>query len=194
MAKPTLEKRVAKAVRHFWQTRLKQGQRQGRDTGHRDTGNRTASTGGKQLDEFAALVEALLVDSGVPSECVYRTGRADVTLPGFFRPTKQWDVVVAANGCLLAAIEFKALCGPSFGNNYNNRIEEAVGSSTDIWTAYREGMFDPSLQPFLGYVLLLEEAAGSTAGVSVCERHFSVAPAFVDTSYIDPRFPRGETG
>jgi hypothetical protein len=41
-------------------------------------------------------------------------------LPGYFRPTKEWDLLVILDGNLLASIEFKSQIGPSFGNNYNN--------------------------------------------------------------------------
>jgi hypothetical protein len=51
---------------------------------------------------------------------------------------------VVADGRLLAGVEFKSQVG-SFGNNYNNRTEEAIGSATDIWAAYREGAFKPSV-------------------------------------------------
>jgi hypothetical protein len=30
---------------------------------------------------------------------------------------------------------------PSFGNNFNNRSEEAIGSASDIWIAYREAIW-----------------------------------------------------
>lgn len=179
----TLDHRIAKAVRHFWATRASQGRQQGATNGRRDRGSRTQATGGKQLDGFGVLVRELLREAGIPESNIYQQGRADVTLPGFFRPTKQWDIVVVAGDCLLASIELKALCGPSFGNNYNNRIEEALGSSTDIWTAYREGIFDKSPQPFIGYVLLLEEADGSKREVRVCEKHFDVPHEFRDASY-----------
>lgn len=178
-----LDERLASAVQHFWTTRARQGQRQGRTTGQRDYGNRTVATGGRQLDGFSALVRELLVESGIPGEIIFDTGRDNVTLPGFFRPTKQWDVVVVVEGQLLAAIEFKALCGPSFGNNYNNRVEEALGSATDIWTAYRDGAFGQSPQPFLGYLLLLEEHEKSMREVSVLEKHFSVFDDFRGASY-----------
>jgi len=52
----------------------------------------------------------------------------------------------------VAAIEFKSQVG-SFGNNYNNRTEEAIGSASDIWGAYREGAFKPSARPWLGYLM-----------------------------------------
>ena len=179
-----LDKRVAKAVRHFWRTRTRQDADQGRTTGARDHGNRTAATGGKQLDGFSDLITELLYqEAGVPAKFIFTSGRRDVTIPGFFRPTKQWDVVVVVGEFLLAAIEFKALCGPSFGNNYNNRVEEAIGSSQDIWTAYREGAFDASPQPFLGYVMLLEDAEGSTRDVKLLEKHFPVFDEFRGASY-----------
>jgi hypothetical protein len=178
-----LSKGIAQAVRLFWLTRSQQDRKQGSRTGLRDAGNRTAATGGKQLDGFNNLVYELLLDAGISDATIYRKGRAGVTLPGFFRPTKQWDLVVVAHDSLLAAIELKALCGPSFGNNYNNRVEEALGSSTDIWTAYREGAFESSPRPFVGYLLLLEEAVGSTRTVGVSEKHFDVFPEFRDASY-----------
>lgn len=178
-----LDRRIATAVRRFWGTRTRQRRTQGSATGKRDYGNRTAATGGKQLDGFNELLVRLLVEAGIPSDAVFCGRRTDVTLPGFFRPSKQWDVVVVAKGAFLASIECKALCGPSFGNNYNNRVEEALGSATDIWTAYREGAFERSPRPFLGYFMLLEEAQSSTRPVDVCERHFPVFRPFLGASY-----------
>ena len=182
---PDLERRIAAAVRHFWRTRTRQTKQQGTRTGKRDSGNRTAATGGKQLDGFTELVADLLVEHGLPESVIFRSGREDLTLPGFFRPTKQWDLIVVAGDSLLAAVEFKSLCGPSFGNNYNNRVEEAIGNSTDLWTAYREGAFQTSPRPFLGYLMLLEEAEASTRPVAVYEKHFQVFKGYRDASYAD---------
>ncbi len=181
----TLDKRLSKAVSHFWRTRLRQDAAQGSNSGHRDHGNRTATTGGKQLDGFNSLFCELLLESGIPDDCIFRGRRLDVTLPGFFRPTKQWDLLVVVNDNLLAAIETKSLCGPSFGNNYNNRVEEAVGSATDIWTAYREGLFEHSPEPLVGYLLFLEEHEKSTQPVRVTERHFPVFDEFREATYVD---------
>ncbi|MFQ5463236.1 MAG: PaeR7I family type II restriction endonuclease [Phycisphaerae bacterium] len=180
-----LNDRVAKAVERFWRTRRQQVSLQGRTTGRRDQGNRAAATGGKQLDGFVDLVKELLVDAGIPSAAVFCTGRADVTIPGYFWPSKQWDLLVIANSALLAAVECKSLCGPSFGNNYNNRVEEALGSATDLWTAYRESVFQKTPRPFLGYLLLVEEADKSTRPVGVLEKHFDELPEFRDASYIE---------
>jgi len=83
----------------------------------------------------------------------------------------------------LASIEFKAHIGPSFGNNFNNRVEEALGNSTDLLTAYREGKFKASQKPWLGWLMLLEETPKSTSAVRVDEPHFEVFPEFKETSY-----------
>ena len=84
---------------------------------------------------------------------------------------------------LLATIEFKSHVGPSFGNNFNNRVEEALGSAADIWTAYREGAFKPSQKPWLGWLMLLEDAPKSQSSVQVQEPHFEVFPEFQEASY-----------
>jgi hypothetical protein len=133
------------------------------------------------MDGCAKLVGELLVENGITSATVSR--KINVELPGFFRPTKQWDLLIKVNGNLLASIEFKSQVGPSFGNNYNNRTEEALGSATDLWTAYREGAFRVSPRPWLGYFFLLEESARSTSPVSVAEPHFPVFEEFRGASY-----------
>jgi len=173
-----LERRVAAAVRHFWKTREKQSA----VSGERDRGSRGAVTGGAQLDGFIKLVGDLLVESGIPDATIFR--KKGVELPGFFRPTKEWDLLVVVDGHLLASMEFKSQVAPSFGNNYNNRTEEALGSATDLWAAYREGAFNESPRPWLGYFMLLEEAPQSTRPVAVSEPHFKVFEEFHDASYV----------
>ena len=176
-----VHERLRDAVKHFWQTRKAQGYRQGTGTGQRDQGARTAVTGGAQMDGFADLVRDILLDSGVPALAIYR--KKAIELPGDFRAENKWDLLVVVDGCLLTGIEFKSQVGPSFGNNFNNRSEEALGSATDVWAAYREGAFKPSPRPWLGYLMLLEEAAGSTEPVKVREPPFSVFPEFKEASY-----------
>jgi hypothetical protein len=64
----------------------------------------------------------------------------DVVLPGFFRATKNWDVLVIHQRRLLAVFEFKSQVG-SFGNNLNNRSEEVIGSAADLWVAHHHHAF-----------------------------------------------------
>lgn len=132
---------LEKAVQHFWSTRLKQNKRQGSATGKKDTGNRSSVTGGAQLDGFVQILTKVLEDAGLSDHMIFTQ---KTVVPGYFRPTKDWDLVVVVDNNLIATIEFKSHVGPSFGDNFNNRVEEAIGSATDLLTAYREGAFKPS--------------------------------------------------
>src|SRR5690348_18324512 len=85
--------------------------------------------GGKYFDAIAALLAKFFLEAGYPPESIRVTKSQRLELPGYYRPQKQWDVVVAYQNTLIAAFELKALGGPSFGNNYNNRVEEALGSA-----------------------------------------------------------------
>ena len=172
--------RIAQAVQHFWRIRARQDKNQGSSSGKRDAGFRSAVTGGKQLDGFIELFSELLTEAGLPNASIHTR---KTTLPGYFRPAKEWDLVVVVHGVLLASIEFKSHVGPSFGNNFNNRVEEALGNSHDILTAYREGKFAPSRKPWLGWLMLLEETQKSTSPVRVEEPHFDVFPVFRNSSY-----------
>jgi len=177
---PYWEKRTRTAVKQFWATRVNQAERQGTRTGARDAGNRTAVTGGKQLDGFVELVRDFLVECGIDNSSIFCN--QTVELPGWFRAEKKWDLLVVVKGQLITAMEFKSQVG-SFGNNFNNRTEEVLGSATDIWTAYREGAFTLSQRPWLGYVMVLEEVTRSLSPVGVKEPHFPVFPEFREASY-----------
>jgi hypothetical protein len=175
-----LETHTRKAVAHYWRTRSAQRKKQ-QQAGKLDQGLRGAVTGGAQMDGFIKLFTSLICDSGIARECLF-CERA-LELPGFFRPTKEWDLVVVKDGTLVAAIEAKSQVGPSFGNNFNNRTEEAMGSALDLWTAYREKAYLASPQPFLGYFFMLEDCPASQHPVRVKEPHFKVFPEFVNSSY-----------
>lgn len=116
------------------------------------------------------LLADLVTANGLVDAELYMT-RGVNTLPGYFRPTKDWDLLVMYRGVLIAAIELKSQIGPSFGNNFNNRTEEAVGSAVDLWTAFREGAFGRQPAPFAGWLIHVEEAPSSTRPVRVSEPH-----------------------
>jgi hypothetical protein len=139
-------------------------------------------TGGAQMDGFIDLFAGLISQAGIPQPFIFR--KKAVELPGFFRPTKEWDLLVVRDRKLIAAIEAKSQVGLSFGNNFNNRTEEAMGSALDLWTAYRERAYLDSPQPFLGYFFMLEDCEAANRPVGVQEPHFRVFPEFVDASYL----------
>lgn len=171
---------LSEAVAHYWRTREGQAVQQTK-AGRADQGARSAVTGGAQMDGFIKLISRLIVRAGVSEHNIFHN-RA-VELPGFFRPTKEWDLLVVRDNQLIAALEVKSQVGPSFGNNFNNRTEEAMGSALDLWTAYREGAFNRTVRPWLGYLFLLEDCDKSRSPVKVQEPHFKVFPEFVSASY-----------
>ena len=177
---PNLEKKIAQAVAYYWHARQKQTEKQAKQ-GRADQGARGAVTGGYQMLAFSELITSLLVDVGVVKEHIFY--RKSLELPGFFRPTKEWDLLVVRDGQLIAAIELKSQVGPSFGNNFNNRTEEAMGTALDLWTSYREGAFNKTVRPWLGYLFMLEDSQKSRQPVRVKEPHFKVFPEFVKASY-----------
>ena len=134
------------------------------------------------MDGFVDLLAELMAEAGIRRSCIYR--KKTLELPGFFRPTKEWDLLAVKDETLIAAIEAKSQAGPSFGNNFNNRTEEAMGSALDLWTAFREGAYLSGPQPFVGYFFMLEDCAESNRSVKVREPHFSVFPEFVGASYM----------
>lgn len=176
----SLDEKVSDAIRFFWNTRSGQIKRQN-TVGTHDQGNRGAVTGGKQLDGFVALVKEILLLNGVPEECIFTD--SDLELPGYYRPNKKWDLLVVDNEQLIIAIEFKSQVGPSFGNNFNNRTEEAMGSALDLWTAYREGVFGETSSPWIGYLMVLEDCKKSNDPVRTRSPHFPVLQEFNDSSY-----------
>ena len=111
---------------------------------------------------------------------------ARTEIPGFYRPEKEWDLLVVIDGVLRVAIELKSQVGPSFGNNANNRIEEALGSAIDARRASSAGLLGAANgQPWLGYLFLLEDATGSRRKVRPAESHFPVDPIFKSSSYVE---------
>lgn len=171
---------VREAVRFYWETRQKQRDKQ-TGQGTKDQGFRSAVTGGAQMDGFVELLAKIVLEAGIDRSHVFYNQCLE--LPGYFRPTKQWDFLVVVKGQLIAAIETKSQVGPSFGNNFNNRTEEAMGSALDIWTAFRENAFGTQVRPWLGYLFLLDDCPRSQVPVGVKEPHFKVFEDFRNSSY-----------
>ena len=188
---------VIAAVRTFWTTRVPAAEPvQG--------GSRDSVTGGQNMNGFCALVHLVAEHCGLPADAIHRN-KGKLVLPGFFRATKDWDAVVIYKQRLLGVFEFKSQVG-SFGNNFNNRSEEVIGSAADLWVAHHLGAYghrpnpgnhlgegapallNPAYQsdprpPFVGWLMLLEESAKSMTPVRCAEPHFKVFPEFQGASY-----------
>lgn len=171
-----IDARLQSAVQSFWTERAKNLEKQ-RLRGKLDAGTRGAVTAGTQMGALELLVTDILRESGLKDLDVKT--RSSLELPGYYRAEKRWDLIVVSDGQLVAAMEFKSQVGPSFGNNFNNRSEEALGSATCIWTAFREGRFGIAAPPpFIGYVFLLEDCPKVHRPVSNREPSFDVDPVF----------------
>ena len=167
------------AIRAFWAGRDLQAQKQ-IESGNVDAGTRGSVTGGSHLN---ALQELIAHEFAPLAEMGARVRhRGILQLPGYYRRAKNWDIVITYNDILVAAIECKSHVG-SFGNNFNNRTEEAIGNAVDIWRSYEAGFFG-TVRPWLGFVFVIEHAAGSTTPVrDQGTPIFRTDPAFDNSSY-----------
>ena len=138
--------------------------------------------GGGHFDGFLSTLRDLLISASVPQESVFYHQRLTF-LPGYFRATKMWDLLVVTGGELQAAVELKAQVGPSFGNNANNRAEEALGNAVDLWMAFREGAYRANPAPWVGYLFVLEDCEKTRRPLRTDEPHFSVLADFRGASY-----------
>jgi hypothetical protein len=175
-----IDKRLREAVQSYWDARGKNKEKQ-IEGGRIDAGTRGEVTGGAQMGAMEVLVADILRDAGLDKLDIKT--RTALELPGYYRAEKKWDLIVVSQGKLVTAMEFKSQVGPSFGNNFNNRSEEAIGSASDIWVAYREGRFGKSPTPFLGYFFLLEDCSKVKTPVRNKEPYFKVDPVFEKASY-----------
>jgi Restriction endonuclease XhoI len=180
---------VRQAVTVFWSSRSGGSNTQG--------GSRGNVISGKNLDGFLGVVVEVARHCGIPDSAVFTTGRSNLTLPGYYRPNKNWDVVIVYEHRLISVLEFKSQVG-SFGNNFNNRSEEVIGNAADLWVAARKGAYHPNRHkehageeepdpraPFLGYLMLLQDCTKSTRPVRADSPHYHIFPRFQGASYAD---------
>ncbi len=170
------EQKTREAVKAFWGNREAARQKQ-IEAGKADQGERAGVTAGKNMDGFLALVLDIIKANGLAHAETHQN-RAMLTLPGYFRPTKLWDLLVIHKG------ELKSQVGPSFGNNFNNRTEEAIGTAHDLWMAFREEAFGKQPRPFVGWLMMVEDAPGSRSPVRDSSPHFPVFEEFKGASYL----------
>ena len=175
------EQQAKDAIMAFWGNREKARQKQ-IELGKVDAGERGGVTAGKNMDGFVKLIIDIVHANGLAHADIHQR-KAVLTLPGYFRPTKLWDLLVINKGRLIAAVEMKSQVG-SFGNNFNNRTEEAIGTAHDLWTAYREGAFGKHPRPFVGWMMLVEDAPESRSPVRDASPHFPIFKEFQGASYL----------
>ena len=152
---PFLDGEIQAAVLEFW--------------GARKTGTQS----GRHDKAFLELVANELTTLGWPAQI-----RQQSVIPGHFRRAKAWDIVCRdTRGLPRICIEFKSQVD-SYGNNENNRYEEALGSGLDIRAHYGS-------EAALGFFLVIcdEPATRSVTKARLTE----LDPVFQNTSHIDRR-------
>ncbi|MFJ2563497.1 PaeR7I family type II restriction endonuclease [Streptomyces sp. NPDC087568] len=171
------------AIAAYWGAK----QLQGEQSAIRDAvGAGTAGTvrSGKHFDAVATLLAQFFIHAGYPPASIRVNKSQGLELPGYYRPQKQWDVVVVHENVLVAAFELKALGGPSYGNNYNNRVEEALGSAVDLRRAALAELF-PKEKPWLGYFFIMQDGERSRTPVATAKGALPVDGIWHGASYQD---------
>lgn len=171
------------AVDHYWKKRNEQRSEQEKRGKIIDHGQRSEVTGGKHLDGFAGSIKSYLIKEGVDEKSIFVD--KNLELPGFFRATKRWDLLVVVDGQLRAALESKGQAGDSIGSNLNNRAEEALGSAMDFWSAFDNGLFNTKRKPWLGYLFFLEDCIEIKNRVKTAKTKFDISKEFNNASYLD---------
>lgn len=155
------------------------------ERGVHDQGERSKVTGGKHMNPIAEAIRQDLISCGFADKDVYYKGGC-LRLPGWFRPSKDWDLLAFGDDELLAAVELKSI-NSSFGNNANNRSEESLGSAIDLDHAVKNSLIPFNTQPpVIGYVLVVKMCNESLKKSG--EPHKSVYPidkVFLHASYFD---------
>jgi len=152
--------------------------------GGHDQGARSQVTSGKHLNVVANVIREDLLSVGYKPENVYYQNGC-VRLPGWFRPSKDWDLLAFDDNDLLASVELKSI-NSSFGNNSNNRAEEAIGSAVDAAHAIKNELIPYRItSPTLGYVLIVRLCEASAKPGSNSSRSvYPIDPIFYNASYI----------
>jgi hypothetical protein len=158
---PFSDSDIAAAAREFWAAR--------------ESGTQSA----RHDKPFLKLIADELEHLGWPAHISGYFADPAAIVAGHFRMAKSWDIVCRdSDGQPRICIEFKSQVD-SYGNNENNRYEEALGSGLDIRARYGA---DASLGFFL---VICDEPA--TRRITTKARLPDLEQRFRDTSHIDRR-------
>ena len=177
-----MEEAMRKALLESYDLRRRAGEDQ-KKRGKTDAGHRSEVTAGRHMDGIADIIADDLIRLGIQPDSVFT--KDGNSIPGWFRATKKWDVLAFSGDRLVTAIELKSISS-SFGNNFNNRVEEAIGEAVDAGFASKYELLNRVTPPLLAYVLVVRKAEESASvRKDPVSDHFSVDPAFNGTSYMD---------
>ncbi|MYU01453.1 protein kinase [Streptomyces sp. SID8350] len=135
---------VKEAARTFWAVRER------RDLQEVRVGNR--------YGELVTAVVDSLTTRGIDPAWI-RIGRA-AEFPGSYGLGRAaWDLAIFRDDIPLAAVTIKTLGGPSYGNNFNNRIQELTGNAFAV--RQHDGQSIERFRPYLGLFFIIQEGEGA---------------------------------
>ncbi|SHI55005.1 Restriction endonuclease XhoI [Tessaracoccus bendigoensis DSM 12906] len=171
--------RITEAVDFWVKTKLEQ-QTQSEAAGTAQGGTRAAVTGGRHLAGINTLLMDELESLGLPGLDAWFDRGA--TVPGYYRASKNWDLLVTVERRPVLALEYKSMTG-SEGKNLNNRADEVIGAAQDLRRAQEHGLLPTGLKR--GYVFLMEVTPEVTRPVGVTSRVGTPDPVFNQATYLD---------
>lgn len=136
-----------------------------------------------RLEGFHALVSRILADNGLPGARVHT--RHGLELPGFFLPTRPWDVVVTHEGRLVAALAIRERTARSLENGFVPLGEEALSTGKEMDALCRKQAFGPGLRPWFGWLVLLEDGPALTRPAAVAPTFLQVVPEYRHTTHAE---------
>ncbi|MFG2489870.1 PaeR7I family type II restriction endonuclease [Streptomyces caniferus] len=112
---------------------------------------------------LTAISDALIA-RGVDQAWI-RSGR-EAVLPGSYELGRTaWDIAIFSDDVPLAAITLKQASGPSYGNNFYNRIQELTGNAFAVRQNDIQAI--EQFHPYLGIVFIIEESEGANSPIRI---------------------------
>ena len=161
------ETKARSAVKQFWSTWKK-------------SGTKKPMVG--SMEGFTDLITDIVYANGLTRANVLQQGRP-VSLPGHFSPAQSWDLVVVNEGRLIAAMKLDSVPGELLANHVGMGRKEVLSMAMELRAACRGNIFRGTRQPFVGYLVLLEDALSFRCQVTDVSPYFPIFPEFRNTSY-----------
>lgn len=152
---------------------------QSKANGRAQEGSRSSVTGGLHLAGVNRLVVDEIRAAGA-RDLVLHSSRGMTTLPGYYRASKAWDLVVTRGSQPVLAVEYKSMSG-SVGNNLNNRADEIFGMAEDARQAELHGLLPSRMRR--AYVFVMGDTPQSTKPVGRSSAFED--PIFRGASYLE---------
>jgi len=146
---PDEDARIMASIRLWIDAKETQAQKS-RDSGRAQAGTRSEVTGGLHLRGINQLIVDEIRATGA-TDLELRFDRQAV-LPGWYRPSKAWDLLVLQHGRPILVVEYKSMAG-SVSNNLNNRADEVLGIAEDARQAEKHGILPANLRRAYIYVI-----------------------------------------